>query len=372
MNELMGIINLSASQEKLRDLTEIRTIGSIPIGGRYRVIDFILSNMVNSGITNVAINTQGKARSLYDHVGSGKYWDLDRKNGGLSIFHPEASSEDVVQKKGDIEVFNTMLGFLATAPQEYVLLSRSYMICNVDFDDMLGQHKESEADITILYKRMNDAERRFLGCDTITFDDGDNISSMGKNIGKKKFYNTSMEMYMMKTSLLRDLIEESIHLGNVDYLKQCIFNQIGTLKVHGYPFEGYLACINSLGNYYKSNMDMLSRELQEELFEKNGLIYTKVKDEPSTFYADDSYTSNSLVSSGCIVEGVVENSILSRGVHIKKGAIVRNSIVMQNVEVSPTASINYSILDKNVVISEKKVLSGDVEHPYVIKKGAKI
>ncbi|MBN2796743.1 MAG: glucose-1-phosphate adenylyltransferase subunit GlgD [Clostridia bacterium] len=372
MNELMGIINLSASTEKLKSLTEIRTIGSIPIGGRYRVIDFILSNMVNSGMSNIAICTQGKARSLYDHVGSGKYWDLDRKKDGLYYFHPEASSIDIVQKKGDIEIFNSMLGFIKGSKQEYVLLTRSYMVCNVDFLPMLEYHKETGADITVLYKRMNNHVRRFIDCDTVNIDENDSIISIGKNLGKKKFYNVSLEMYIMKRELLVELIEESIHLGDVDFLKQAIFKQIGELDIKGFAFEGYLACINSIQNYYKANMDMLLPEVQEELFHSDALIYTKIKDEPSTFYADDSYTSNALVSSGCIIEGVVENSVLSRGVHVKKGAIVRNSVIMQNCEIGETANINYMILDKNVDVSEKRVFNGDVEHPFVIAKNSKV
>lgn len=372
MNEMMGIINLSASAERLSSLTEIRTIGSIPIGGRYRVIDFTLSNMVNSGISNIAVCTQGKARSLYDHLGSGKYWDLDRKKDGLFVFHPEASSLDVVQKKGDIEIFKSMLSYIKKSSQKYVFLSRSYMVCNIDYTDMLAYHKASEADITIMYKRMNNHVRRFVNCDTINIDEHDNIISIGKNLGKKKYYNISLEMYIIKREMLIDIIEEAVHLGNVDYLKQTIFNLIGKMSVKGYPFEGYLACINSLQNYYQANMDMLKAEVQEELFHNDRLIYTKIKDEPSTYYGDDSYTANALVSSGCIIEGVVENSVLSRGVHIKKGAIVRNSVVMQNTVVNETASLNHMIIDKNVDIGEKRIFNGDAEHPFVIAKNSQV
>lgn len=372
MNDLMGIINLSGSTEKLRDLTEKRTIGSLPIGGRYRVIDFILSNMVNSGIVNVAITTQGKSRSIYDHLGSGRYWDLDRKNDGLFIFHPEASSIDVVQKKGDIEIYNSMLGYIKQSKQEYVFLTRSYMICNVDILPMLEYHKESEADITIMYQSMNKNVKRFMDCDTIQFSEGHRISSIGKNLGKKNIVNISMEMYIMKRSILIEIIEEGIHLGDVDHLKQCIFNQIPKLNVVGFPYTGYLACINSLSNYYKTNLEMLDIEVQKDLFKKDRLIYTKVKDEIPTKYGMDCHVSNSLISLGCKIEGHVENSVLSRGVHVKKGAIVRNSIVMQNADIGETANLNYMILDKNVTISQKKILSADKEYPYVIRKGAKV
>lgn len=367
MSEIMGIISLSESSEKLKDLTYSRTIATIPIGGRYRVIDFILSNMVNSGIINISISTEEKARAIYNYVGCGRYWDLDRKKDGLNIFNPEASSVDVAQKKGDIEVFKLMINHIKRSSQEYVLLSRSYMICNVDYKEMLEKHKESGADVTIMFKQMNNNSERFIDCDTINFSDGLEVMSIGKYLGKKKDYNISMEMYLMKKDLLVEIIEESIHLGDVKYLKETMLNQVGRLKIFGYPFEGYLACINSLENYYKTNMEFLNRDIQDELFNGNGLIYTMVKDSPPAFYGDDSYTSNSFISSGCVIEGVVENSILSRNVHVKKGAIVRNCILMRDVVINKTSSINHMILEKDIVVGERKTLSGDENHPYIVR-----
>ncbi|MEA3423714.1 MAG: glucose-1-phosphate adenylyltransferase subunit GlgD [Bacillota bacterium] len=368
MTEIMGIINLSESSEKLKDLTYTRTIATIPIGGRYRVIDFILSNMVNSSIVNITISTEEKARSIYNYVGYGRCWDLDRKNDGLNIFNPEVSSVDVVQKKGDIEVFKSMINHIKRSTQEYVLLSRSYMICNVEYKGMLEKHKESGADITIMYKRMKNDNERFIDCDTVNFSDGLEVMSIGKNLGKKEIYNISMEMYLMKKDLLVEIIEEAIHVGSVRHLKESIMNQVGHLKVYGYPFEGYLACINSLKNYYKTNMDLLDRDIRNELFNSDSLIYTRVKDSPPTFYGDESYTCNSFISSGCVIEGVVENSILSRNVHVKKGAIVRNCILLRDVVINKTSSINSMILEKDVVIGERKTFSGDVSHPYIVRE----
>jgi glucose-1-phosphate adenylyltransferase len=372
MNKILGIINLSASTEKLKSLTEIRTVGSIPIAGRYRVIDFILSNMVNSGISNIAICTQGKSRSLYDHVGSGKYWDLDRKKEGLSYFHPETFNFERQFRTGDLETFKDMIGFVKSAKQPYVLITKSYMLAQIDYKKMLKNHEESDADITILYKRMNDYVRRFVDCDTLNIDEDNKVISVGKNLGKKKYYNVSMEMYMMKKEKFVEIIEEAIQRGDVDSLKAALLKQVNRSKVKAYSHEGYLACINSVQNFYRSNMDFLNPEIQSEMFSEDGLVYTKIKDEPSTFYGEDSYTNNSLISSGCIIEGVVENSVLSRGVHVKKGAIVRNSVVMQNSIIEETANINYMILDKNVQVSEKRVFNGDQDHPFVITKNTRV
>lgn len=368
MNNVMGIINLSESDENIKDLALTRSIASIMLLGRYRVIDFILSNMTNSGLTNVGIFTHGNSRSLTNHLGSGKHWGLDRKRDGLFLFHSEARFDDNIRRSGDLENFRMNLDFLKQSRQEYVLLSRSYMICNIDFRPMMDYHRKTGADITIAYKNMENNVGRFVNCDSLTLDDNKNIISIGKNLGKKKYYDISMEMYIMKRELLIRIIEESIHRGDSRFLKEAIFNRMDALKVKAYPFDGYLSCINTIQNYYQTNMDMLSIPNSKELFYSNGRIFTKVHDSPSTKYTDSSYVSNSLVANGCIIEGTVENCILSRGVHVKKGAIVRNSIVFPNATISETTNLNYTILDKNVVITERKMLFGDSSSPFVIKK----
>ena len=368
MNDVMGIINLSESDEHIKDLTLTRSIGSIMILGRYRVIDFILSNMTNSGLTNVGIFTHGKSRSLTNHLGSGKHWGLDRKRDGLFVFHPEYRMDDNIRRVGDLELFKMNLDYLKHSRQEYVLMSRSYMICNIDFKPMVDYHKKTGADITIAYKSMENSVRRFVECDSLTLDEDRNIVSIGKNLGKKRHYDISMEMYVMKRELLIKIIEESVHRGDSRFMKEAIFNTMDKLKVNAYPFDGYLSCVSTIQNFYQTNMDLLNIANCNELFYENGRIFTKVLDSPSTKYSDNSYVSNSLIANGCIIEGTVENCIICRDVHVKKGAIIRNSIVFPNVVISETTNLNYTILDKNVVITERKMLFGDSSSPFVIKK----
>ncbi len=368
MNNVMGIVNLSESSEHIADLTQTRTTAAIPLLGRYRVIDFTLSNMVNSGINNIAIFTQGRARSLTNHLGSGKHWGLDRKRDGLYVFHPETDFGDNIRRTGDLENFRNHLDYLKYSNQDFVILSRSYMICNIDYRKVVRQHVESGADITLVYKNMENSVRRFYGCDSLTLDDHHTIKGVGTNLGKKRFYDISMEMYVLKRDLLIKIIEEAVHRGEARFLKEAIFTRFDDLRIKGYAFDGYLACINSTQNYYLTNMDLLNVNYSKELFHNNGRIYTKVMDAPSTKYADNSYVSNSLIANGCIIEGTVENSILCRDVHVKKGAIIRNSIVLPNAIIHETTNLNYTILDKNVVITERKMLFGDSESPFVIKK----
>lgn len=370
MNDVMSVINLSDPEEHIKELTGSRALASLPILGRYRVIDFMLSNLTNSGVKNVSIYTYGKTRSLTQHLGSGKHWGLDRKRDGLYLFHPDRVFEDNMPRKGDLENFINHIDYLKYSSQKYVILSRSYMICNIDFRPIVEEHKKSGADLTVVYKSLENHVGRFMGCDTLKLDENQNVLNMGKSMGKERYYNISLEMYVMERTKLVELIEKSIQVGDANFLKEAIFNRMEGMKVKGYPFKGYLSCVNSVDNYYNTHQDLLSVTNAKDLFNENGNIYTKVMDAPSTKYSETSCVNNSLIANGCIIEGTVENSILFRDVHIKRGAIIRNSIILPNVEVGDATSLNYSIIDKNVKITERKMLFGDASSLFVIKKNS--
>lgn len=372
--DLMGIINLSENEEKIQDLTLNRPIAAIPFGGRYRVIDFTVSNMVNSGIQRVAIFTRHKFRSLQDHLGPGKYWSLDRKRDGLFMLHPMVDYSSSVRRYGDIENFKDNLGFIRESKQEYVLITRSYMIANIDFTPALEAHKATGADVTMICKHITDGQSasQYIGLDVLEVDDLMGVKGVGINFGAKKEYCLSMEMYIMKKSLLIDIITNAYQSGSTDFLKQAVLARFSEMKVNAFPYSGPALCINSINSYYKANMDLLSRQMYQQVFNGHGLIYTKIKDEPSTFYAPTSSVVNSIVANGCIIEGTVENSILFRGVHVKKGAIVRNAIIMQDSVIGETAHLNYVIADKNVIVGDKKLLMGDGGVPFVIKKEQRV
>ncbi|SKC79114.1 glucose-1-phosphate adenylyltransferase subunit GlgD [Maledivibacter halophilus] len=372
MKNLMGIINLGENEEEIKELTYNRPIATIPIGGRYRVIDFTLSNMVNAGIHNVSIFTQGKSRSLMDHLGTGKPWDLNRKIDGLFVLNPVVNINDVITHRGDLENFRNNLDYIKYSKQEYVLLSRSYMISNIDLREAFKYHKKSGADITIAYKRMINHNGRFLKCNSLNIDENRKIKSIGRNEGNRRYYNISMEMYIMKKKLLLDIIQDSLTLGDSQYLKQAIFQRLDRLNVNGYPYEGYLACINSTQNYFETSMDFLDLEVSMELFHKEDLVYTKTKDEPPAKYTENSEVVNSLIANGCVIEGKVHNCIIGRGVKIKKDSVIENSIIMQKSVIEEGAYIKNAIVDKYVNVTKNNILAGDKINPLVVKKGLKL
>ncbi|MFZ5353186.1 MAG: glucose-1-phosphate adenylyltransferase subunit GlgD [Bacillota bacterium] len=370
MKDFMGIINLSEREDNIKELTYNRPIAAIPIAGRYRVIDFALSNMVNAEISNVSIFTQNKYRSLIDHLGTGKAWDLDRKNDGLFVLNPVFNYYTLGIYRGDIENFKNHIDYIHLSKQKNVIITSSHMICNVDYKDAIRQHKESGADITVLYKRADDCTENYMYCNTYSIGENNRINGVDVNLGKKSENNISMEMFIMSKSLFLDIVHTCSSKGDCDFFKDAVHKNIEKFKVYGYKYNGYLSCINTIQSYFKTNMQLLDIELSTDLFFKNGLIYTKVKDEAPSKYTDSAAVSNSLIANGAIIEGKVENSVVFRGVRIKKGAVVKNCILMQNSVIEEGAFLRNVILDKNVTITREKQLKGDESYPIVIEKKA--
>jgi glucose-1-phosphate adenylyltransferase len=364
LKDYMGILNLNEKEENIKNLTRSRTVASIPVAGRYRIIDFVLSNMVNAGIQNIGVFTKSKSRSLMDHLGGGKPWDLDRKNGGMFVFNFGYGNPSLE----DVEMFRNNIDYLQLSKENNVILSASYMICNIDYIQAVKHHEQSGNDITIIYKKAKNCAVSFLDCDVLNMDKDNRVLSVGKNVGVHDSNNISMEMFIMKKHVLVELIYKCITTGICRKVKHAIYRTLDNYKVGGYEFKGYVECINSLQSYYKFHKDCLDVKVSKELFFNNGLIYTKVKDEAPTKYAEGCKVTNSLIANGCIIEGTVENSVISRRVKVKKGAVIRNCIIMQNSIIGEGAELTNIITDKNITVGNEKVLRGDEEIPLVIEK----
>lgn len=364
LSDYMGVLNLNENEDNIKSLTHSRPLASIPIAGRYRIIDFVMSNMVNAGVRNIGIFNQSKSRSLADHLGSGKPWDLDRKIGGLFLFNFGVTGSYV----SDLELFRNNIEYFYQSKETGVILASSYMICNIDYEEAVKAHEESGKDITVIYKKIENGKKSFIDCDVLNIDVNNAVLSVGQNIGVDDTNNISMEMFIMKKDVLLKLIYSCIKKGYSRTLKAAIYGNIEGLTINAYEFNGYLECINSIDSYYRANMDMLDVKVNKELFYNNGLIYTKVKDEAPTKYSLKSKVSNSLIANGCIIEGTVENSIISRRVNIHKGAKVKDCIIMQGCDIKEDAKLVNCIIDKNTIIEREKELKGDKEFPLVIEK----
>jgi glucose-1-phosphate adenylyltransferase len=371
MRDTMGIIYTGDGDANLKELTRSRSAGAVPFAGRYRIIDFILSNMVNSGIYNVGLITQNNYHSLMDHLDSGKQWDLDRKRDGLFILPPYVSRDNTGWYKGKVDALHNIMAYIRRSTQRYVVISGSSMVCNITYDDALEFHKKNKADITILYKEEKDASPAELSGHTlIRTEENGRVWDMEVMPSGPKSNKISLEMYILEKNLLEYLVEESVARGQHDFTKEVLIKKLDTLRIFGYPYTGYLAMVDTIQSYFRHSMELLDPENREELFHHCGDIYTKVKDEVPAKYGSSCKVENSLVADGCIVEGEIENCVLFRGVRVFQGAVVKNSIIMQNTEIQENALIENVIMDKDVIIRRGKRLIGQESYPVVIGKRA--
>ncbi|MEK6443966.1 glucose-1-phosphate adenylyltransferase family protein [Priestia aryabhattai] len=330
-NQMLGIIDACTNTTALQPLTFYRSIAAIPFAGRYRLIDFTLSNMVNSGISSVAIFPRDRYRALMDHIGSGKEWDLDRKRDGLFIF-PPMTSDLHLESPSLFTQFRYHIDYFLRSKQEYVLIANSYTICTVDFDHVLQRHIASNADIT-----------------------------------EMKQGDKSLNMYIINKSILVDILQNESH--DFYTIKELVRYMTQSHRVEKYEHHGYTAEISSLDAYYKTSMEILSPDVWKQLFINERPVFTKVKDEPPTRYAKKAVVKNSMIANGCVIEGHVENSIIFRGVKIGKGTVVKNSIVMQKGVILENSVLENVVLDKDVKIGSNETLLGESGLPRVIAKG---
>lgn len=369
MKNTLGIILTGSNDNMLEGLSVKRSSSAIPVGGKYRAIDFVLSNMVNSGIVSVGVLTQYNFRSLMDHLGSGKEWDMDRRNKGLFVFPPFLSSGESGWYRGSADAMYHNLSFLRRSEEEYVLIAQGNCVYKMIFNDMFEYHVQKNADITIAYREMSDYSREelsFLGI--VGIDDDGKINDFQEKPLHPEKNSGSMGIYLMKKKLLMSLLEECAAHGNYDFVKDVLTKKINSLNIYGYKYNGYWRNISSIKLYYRTNMELLDPEIRRELFFANGKVYTKVKDEAPAKYNEEAEVLNSIVADGCIIEGRVENSILFRGVMVKKGAEVKDSIIMQGAVIHENSTLQYSIVDKNVRITSDKHLKGEATWPIIIGK----
>jgi len=363
----LGLIFSNIHDKEIFEVTQNRTIASAPIGGRYRLIDFTLSNMVNNNITNIGVVTKYNYQSLMDHIGSGKEWDLARKNGGLVILPPYGVSSDLYNSR--LEALKSILSFIRYAKAEYVVLADCYQVCNIDFKPIFKQHFETKADITCVYRETDINIDDYSPVVMMEVDENKTVVKMDIQKSFVGHANVSTDTWIIKKDLLQSLVTQAIERNQHSFNRDILKENLGNLKICGYRFDGYFGNISSLQSYYKVNMDLLNNCIRNELFYQPGrAIYTRVRDSAPTKYGDYANIKDSLIADGCIIDGTVENSVLFRGVRISQGAVVKNSILMQNTIISEGISVNRVITDKFVSITHTKSIAGKNGELIYIKK----
>ena len=373
MNDTLGIILAGIGDAPLGDLTRMRSVAAMPVCGRYRLIDFLLSSMVNSGIANVGVPTLTAYRSLMDHLGSGKEWDLNRKLYGLFILPPYIDYKHTDAFRGDLDVLEGISEYLSRSKQEYVLLCGCNALFNTTFYALRDQHIETGADVTVMCCARTDSEPsaapRFV---TLTAGQDGRVTDMRARSGMRSGELRSMDVWFMKKSFLEQEIARCISRGMHDFVMDVIIKNLDRLKVYAYEYHGHVGIFDSVGAFYRENMRLLDPGLCAELFPADKPVYTKIKDQIPTFYGGHAHVRNAIVGDGCVLNGTVENCIIFRGVTIDEGAHVRDSIIMQNSHIESHAELDCVILDKNVTIRSAKHLVGQKNFPVVIGKNTVI
>ena len=367
----VGIIFSNIHDNNVPELARIRTLGSIPFGGRYRLIDFPLSNMVNSGIDTVGIITKSNYQSLMDHVGSGKDWDLARKDGGVIILPPYGDVDSSTLYNSRLEALKNITNFLFRADEEYVVMTDCDTVCRINYRDVIEHHIKNRADITLVYKRRkpNFDEKKAT---VFKVNDSGRITNISYATEESdEEYNIFSNIFVMKKSLLQNIVMDSISKNRNHFMTDVIANSLDSMKVMGYYHEGFYASITSLQAYYESNLSLLDANNRHELFGDRS-VFTKIRDSAPTKYGNGAVVKNTMIADGCIIEGEVENSIIFRNVKVGRGTVVKNSIIMQNTVLGENSTINCIIADKNVTITDRKILSGSENHPFYIGKGIMI
>ena len=364
----VGIIFSNIHDNSVPELSRIRTLGSIPFGGRYRLIDFPLSNMVNSGIDTVGIITKSNYQSLMDHVGSGKDWDLARKDGGVIILPPYGDANSSTLYNSRLEALKGITSFLFRADEDFVVMTDCDAVCRINYNDVIEHHILNRADISLVYTKLENTERStVLDLDS----EGRVVGISYKEEEHVERSNVFANVFVMKLSLLQNIVMDSITHNKTHFTKDVIAPNLDSMKIIGYEHKGFYAGITSLQAYYNSNMLMLDKDIRHEIFGDRS-VFTKIRDSAPTKYGNYAVVKNSLVADGCEILGEVENSIIFRNVKIGRGTVVKNSIIMQNSILAENCSINCIIADKNVSITGRKVLSGSDNHPFYIGKGIMI
>lgn len=371
MGNVLGLVFANMHDTTLGDMTKNRTMGSVMFGGRYRLIDFPLSNMVNSGISEVGVITKSNYQSLLDHLGSAREWDLARKKGGLYILPPFGNVESTLYR-GRIEALYGAMSFIKHSRAKYVILSDCDVVTNIDYKPIVAAHIESGADITAVAHTGVYSSDDIKTSTVFNVDADKNVTSVLINPDISGTCTTSLNVFVMSMDFLIETVNDAMARGNVSFERNILQEKCRELKIKIYEYDNYFSKLNSPESYFKSNMALLEPENARKLFVPKRSIYTKVSDNAPVKYDLDSKVSNSLIADGCIIEGEVENSVLFRGVKVDKGAKVKNCILMQGTVVGDNAELSYLITDKNVSICENHILTSSPQYPMYVGKGASV
>lgn len=366
MKDCTGIIISTRDDSAYGELTTRRPDYMIPFGGRYRMIDFSLSNMSNHNLHNVLLYAGQNVRSTLDHIGNGEDWELNRRTNGL-VINP-ATIDELSKLNSEIQTYFDSMTYFEHLETDHIYIEDPMVIAKVDLKEAFTCYRDHDYDAMLLYKKADDQEGFYVGQRKLILDADGSILNLGMNLGTSPEFNLYLDRLFIKTEVFNDLVKDSIEKGSAKTLARAIINHKSELKIGTYPVPGHVEVVSDIDAYYRANMHLLDTEVYDELFDQGGMVYTKSKDEPSTMYKKSAKVGHSLIANGCLIDGQVENSVLFRGVVIKPGAIVRNCILNQSTVVEENAVVINTVTDKYARIESGVTVSGAPNNPYIVGK----
>lgn len=368
MSKASGIINTTANHIWVEGMQDYRPIGAFSFLGRYRVIDFVMSNFSNSDIDRINVLVGNKPRSLTDHLGTGRHYNINSKRGKIQVLFAENNSRNNIYNT-DIASFCENIESLVKMGKPYVVIAPSHMVYKMDYDMLLESHIASGADITLLYHSVDNANEAYLNCDYVTLNRQKGVLEIGKNRGNEAQRDIFMDTYVMKTDLFIELVQKAKSISSMYTLAQMVNISCAEMDVRGYEHTGYFAALTDLKSYYDANMALLDIEEAEKLINDEWPIYTRTNDSCPTKYYDSAEVKHSIVSNGCSIEGTVENSIIGRGCTIKKGVVIKNSIVLPDTTIEEGIHVEYQVVDKHSSLVHCTELIATADEPGYVRRG---
>ena len=356
----IGIILAGGNNRRMRELTEKRAVAAMPIAGSYRAIDFALSNMTNSGIGKVAVITQYNAKSLTRHLSSSKWWNFGRKQGGLFVFTPAITAESNNWYRGTADSLYQNIDFLKHSHEPYVIIASGDGVYKLDYNKVLEYHVEKRADITIVVKDMKDrSEINRFGLVSMT--DDNRVTNIDEKPLETNLSMVSTGVYVIRRRMPIELLEKAAEEDRHEFVRDILVRYKNLKKIYAYELKDYWANISTVNAYYKTNMDFLKKDVRDYFFHQYPDVYSKVEDLPPAKYNFGAHVKNSLISSGCIVNGTIENSVLFKKVYVGNNAVIKNSIILNNAYIGDNAYIENCIVESNSTIKAESKFIGEHE-----------
>ncbi len=362
----IGIILAGGNSSRMGELSAKRAVAAMPIVGSYRAIDFTLSNMTNSHIQKVAVYTQYNSRSLNEHLNSSKWWDFGRKQGGLYLFTPTITATNSYWYKGTADALYQNINFLKSAHEPYVVIASGDAVYKLDYNKVLEEHIATGADITVVCKDIQSGEDDINRFGVVKLADDNRVISFEEKPIIAETNTASIGVYVVRRRQLIELLEACAAEGRSDFVNDILVRYKNVKKVYAYKLDSYWRNIGTIDSYYKTNMDFLKKDIRDYFFRQHPDVYSKVEDLPPAKYNADAVVSNSLIASGSIINGTVEDSILFKKVYIGNNCVIKNSIILNDVHIGDNCYIENCIVESRDTLRANTVHTGDPNEIKVI------